>query len=413
MHIASRASIIQGLHVMAVNPLRTSLSTLGVVIGVASVIATLALGDGLERYVRAQLEALTDVQAITITSRTTENRGGFEYPVRGYPVFATPDAGELQRELGGSNTVTMSASGQAIVTSATGAPHAALVTASMANFLAFGGKDILAGRFFTDGEATRNAPVVVLSYKLAEELGPDGDPRTMVGREVRVHGRPVTTVGVMPSYVGERGFQVFIPLRAASMAFGGRAEITPSLLVHAPSLERVEGTKDAVIEWLATRYRDWPARVTVTTQVARLEQARTSMRLLKLILGALAGISLIVGGVGIMNVLLASVAERTREIGVRKALGARQRDILYQFLAESVAISSLGSGLGTSFGFLLAFGVAWLVRWAIPGAQLRAAVTFGTLMTAVVSAVVIGLTFGTFPALRAARLSPIDAIRHD
>jgi putative ABC transport system permease protein len=117
--------------------------------------------------------------------------------------------------------------------------------------------------------------------------------------------------------------------------------------------------------------------------------------------------------VGIMNVLLASVAERTREIGVRKALGARRRDVLYQFLAESVAIAGVGSGLGTVCGFGIAFGLAALVRTQIPGTSMRAAVTTGTLATAVLAAAAIGLTFGMFPALRAARLSPIDAIRHD
>jgi len=131
------------------------------------------------------------------------------------------------------------------------------------------------------------------------------------------------------------------------------------------------------------------------------------------VFGAFASIALVVGGVGIMNVLLASVTERTREIGVRKALGARRRDILYQFLAESVAIASVGTGLGTAVGFSTAFAVAAIVRWRVPGAALHAAVTPATLLTAIVSAATIGLTFGTFPALRAARLSPIDAIRHE
>jgi putative ABC transport system permease protein len=413
MSVAARASVLQGLQVMSVNPLRTSLSTLGVVIGVASVISTLALTDGLERYARDEIETQTDVQAVTINSRTHEVRDGFSHPMKGYPIFTAADAIELQDRLGSKHKVTMMTSGQAIITSSTASPHVATVTAVLANFLAFGQKDVFAGRFFTDGEAARNAPVVVLSHKLAEELAPDGNPEHMIGRELRVHGRPVTALGVMPSYLGELGYQVFIPLRAAGAAFGGGGEVTPSLLVHAPSLEVVEAAKAEVVEWIATRYRDWSKRVTITTQAARLAQAKSGMLAIKLLFAALAGISLIVGGVGIMNVLLASVAERTREIGVRKALGARQRDILYQFLAESVAIASVGSGVGTAFGLLTAFAVAAGIRWRIPGAKLHAAVTAPTLLTAVLSAAVIGLTFGTFPALRAARLSPIDAIRHD
>ncbi|MEP6991655.1 MAG: ABC transporter permease [bacterium] len=413
MHDASRASILQGLSATTLNPLRTLLATLGIVIGVASVIATLALADGFERLIREQVAAQTDVQAVVVSSKTDDERGGFAYPVSNYPVFATADAADLQRHMGARGEVTMSVSGQAVVTSADGAPHAVTVTAALANFLAFGHKDVEVGRFFTDGEATRNAPVVVLSHLLAAEMSPSGDPAQLVGRDVRINGRPRAVVGVMPPYLGERSFQVYVPVRAAATTFASRGRITPALVVRAPSLETVTATSDVVEEWLATRYRNWEQRVTVTTSLARLAQARTAMLVLKLLMGALAGISLIVGGVGIMNVLLASVTERTREIGVRKALGARKRDILYQFLTESVAIASVGSGVGMTFGFIGAIAVAAVIRTIVPGAMLYAAFTAGTLLVAVLSAAIIGLAFGTFPALRASRLSPIDAIRHE
>jgi putative ABC transport system permease protein len=413
MRLVSLLSVAQGLAAMTVNPLRTALSTLGVVMGIASVIATLALADGLERYVRTQLAASTDVQAITVSSKTQEIRDGFAFPNRSYPIFGLRDADELQAFLGDAGEVTMTVGGQAIVTTATAPPHVASVTATLANYLLLGMRDVESGRYFTEVEVTHNAPVAVLSNKLARELSPDGRPATMLGRDVRVRGRALTTVGVMPPFTGEVSFQIFIPLRAAAAALGVRQQLTPSIFVRAPSIETVDITKQTVIEWLAARYRDWERQVTLATSVARLEQARTAMLTMKLVLGAFASIALIVGGVGIMNVLLASVAERTREIGVRKAMGARRRDILYQFLAESVAIASVGTGVGTVLGLTGAFAVAALVRWRVPGAGLRAAVTPATLLTAVISAASIGLMFGTFPALRAARLSPIDAIRHE
>ena len=413
MHIVSRASVAEGFSAMAANPLRTALCTLGVVMGIASVIATLALADGLDRYAREQIASSTDVQAVAVTSRTQIFREGFAFPNRVYPVFGLKDADELQAFLGSAGTVTMSVGSAGVVGTATAPAHAASITGVLANYLTFGAKDVHAGRFFTDVEVTHNAPVVVLSYKLAAELAPDGNALTMLGRDVRIRGRSFTTVGIMPPYTGENTFATWIPLRAASAALGVQRQLTPSIFVRAPSLELVEATKSRVIDWLAMRYRDWDRQVSVTTQLARLEQTRTAMLTAKIVLGAFAGISLMVGGVGIMNVLLASVTERTREIGVRKAMGARKRDILYQFLAESVAMASVGTGLGTVVGFASAFAVAALVRWRVPGAAMYAAITPATISTSIISAVTIGLTFGTFPALRASRLSPIDAIRHE
>ena len=133
----------------------------------------------------------------------------------------------------------------------------------------------------------------------------------------------------------------------------------------------------------------------------------------KLFMGAITGISLLVGGIGIMNVLLSSVTERTREIGIRKATGARDRDIKRQFLAESVAISAVGSGIGLAIGIAGAYGITAGIRRFSQAPFLYASVSWSTLAVAAAAALLIGLTFGTYPARRAARLSPIDAIRHE
>src|SRR3569833_346366 len=342
MHIVSRASVADGFAAMAANPLRTTLCTLGVVMGLASVIATLALADGLDKYVREQIVSSTDVQAVAVNSRTQIVREGSSFPNRSYPIFGLKDADELQTFLGNDGAATMSVSGTGVVGTSTAPAHAASIAGTLANFLIFGMKDVYAGRYFTEVEVTHNAPVAVLSFKLAAELSPDGKAETMLGRDVRIRGRAFTTVGIMPPYTGESTFATWIPLRSANAAFGVQRQLTPSMFVRAPTLEQVDATKARVIDWLAMRYRDWNAQVSVTTQLARLEQTRSAMLIAKIVLGAFAGISLIVGGVGIMNVLLASVTERTREIGVRKAMGARKRDILYQFLAEAVAMSSVG-----------------------------------------------------------------------
>ena len=149
------------------------------------------------------------------------------------------------------------------------------------------------------------------------------------------------------------------------------------------------------------------------TSAARLAQAQQGLLLFKLFMGAITGISLVVGGIGIMNVLLAAVTERTREIGIRRAVGARSRDVLLQFLAESVAITGAGSALGAALGLGSAFAITAIIRARAEGAPLQAAITWETLVVAVTAAVLVGLIFGLYPALRAVRLSPIDAIRHE
>lgn len=398
---------------MAVNPLRTALCTLGVVIGIASVIATLALTDGLQQLARDQIAAQTDVQSIAVSPKLQIVEAGFSRPTRRHPTFGPQDAADLRRAVSPGSEVTMSVGGNTVLTSLGAAPHIVSLTGSLGNYLAFGRRDVLAGRFYTDVEAVHGSPVVVLSHKLATELSSDGNARAMLGREVRVRGTALTVIGIMPPFTGEFSYSINVPVKIAPKLLGVRDRLEPTMVVRAATLESLDATKEEVIGWAAARYRDWEEQVDIRTQVGRIEQTMTAMRVVQLVLGALAAISLIVGGVGIMNVLLASVTERTREIGVRKAIGARKRDILLQFLAEAVAMAGAGSALGTAVGLGVAFVVAAVIRRVVPGMQIHAAASLGTVMTAVVSAAVIGLSFGMFPAVRASRLSPIDAIRHE
>jgi putative ABC transport system permease protein len=152
--------------------------------------------------------------------------------------------------------------------------------------------------------------------------------------------------------------------------------------------------------------------VNVLSYATEGEQVRDMMVLFRLFAGAITGISLVVGGVGIMNVLLASVTERTREIGVRKVAGARNRDVLTQFLAESVAISGVGGALGTALGVVVSVAVAAVMR-AKAGGAVEAGFSLSTLAVAVLAPLVVGIAFGIYPALRASKLTPIDAIRHE
>jgi putative ABC transport system permease protein len=182
------------------------------------------------------------------------------------------------------------------------------------------------------------------------------------------------------------------------------------LVATARDAEEWRRLRGRVERWLASRDAQWKRHWRVGAGAReRLAQVRQGMLVFKLLMGSITGITLIVGGIGIMNVLLASVAERTREIGVRKAVGARRRDILLQFLAESVTITAAGSAIGTTLGLGAAYGVTAIMR-AQTEARVYAATTAGTLLVALGTAVLVGLVFGCYPALRAARLAPIEAI---
>ena len=407
--MGATASLGVGLAALRSNPLRTALSTLGIVVGTAALVAVLALGDGVERYVRRQVERTTDLQAIIVTPRTVRTLDGQRIPRTDYPVFTSVDADTARTLAGSGGVATLALSGPALLVGGDSAPRAVLVTAAEPGVAAFGELSVAAGRFFTTAEAAAPVPVAVVSHRLAAER------QLVVGDSLRFGYRSWTVVGVLAETGGERVLRVIVPFalaRDAGLA-ADAAGAAPVLLVKAPRVEEVVPLRLRLEAWLARRAGlDWRDKVQLGTRAERLAQVAEGMLVFKLLMGAMTGISLIVGGIGIMNVLLAAVAERTREIGLRKAAGARRRDILWQFLAESVAITGAGSVVGVLLGLAGAFAVTAVMR-ARSEAVVYAAFTWETVLVAAAAAITIGLVFGMYPALRAARLPPIDAIRHE
>jgi putative ABC transport system permease protein len=411
---AELSSIRVGLETLRVNLMRTFLSMLGVVIGVAALVAVLSVGDGMQSYFRSQVTKTTAVQNVFVNVITSDTVDGLTIPRDRFHLFGAADADAARAGIAGINGVMVSLQGTSTMTGPSGGRRrAARVTAALAGVESFYGIDMAAGRFFTEAEARHDVPVAVLTYVTAQELAGSASPETMVGKTIRMRASPRRVIGVVAPEKGDEGLAAFVPLSAAQdVMLPGQSQRARTLLVQAARVEDVEATRNRVEDWMATSHPRWERDFKVETQMERLEQTLQAFGIFKMFMGAVTAISLVVGGIGIMNVLLASVTERTREIGIRKATGARRRDILLQFLAESVAISGTGSGVGLVLGLSAAALITALMRNGLE-AEIYAGVSLTTLAVTAFSALAVGLTFGTYPARRAARLSPIDAIRHE
>jgi len=404
-----RHSLHVGVEALRANPLRTILSTLGVVMGVGAMVSVLALGDGVERYAREELARTTDLLTVAISPRTAVEVDGMFLPRDSVLRLRLDDAASLRRALPTAAAVRLSARAGAIVRlGSSAAPRGLEVRAVAAEGDTEGVPTLATGRWLTDADSA----VIVLAHAAAGAVAGDSTaPQQALGAQVSLRGQPHTVIGVLAPRDGDRGLIAYVPVADAERALGPR--VAASLIIQATRIEDVDSLRAGAERWAEQRIgAAWREQVQVVNRRDRAEQAATAMRVFKLLMAAITGVSLLVGGVGIMNVLLASVAERTREIGIRKAAGARDRDILTQFLAESVAITGAGALIGVLLGLGVAYATAAVMRMQTQ-APVQAAVTLPTVGFAVVISVVIGLTFGLYPARRAARLSPVDAMRNE
>jgi len=262
------------------------------------------------------------------------------------------------------------------------------------------------GTMFTEQDQNTKAKVAVIGHTIVEQLFPDTDP---IGQTIRLSNVPYRVIGVLtPKGVNAFGQDqddvVILPITTHISRFN-KVKNLKAILVQADAPEHIDLIQESIHDLLADR-RHGQVDFTVRNQVEIAEAATATTRTMTLLLGAIAGVSLLVGGIGIMNIMLVSVTERTREIGIRLAIGARSRDVMLQFLTESVVLSALGGLLGIALGIGLSQLMSQLNGWPT-------LVSTDAMLSAVLFSAAVGIFFGYYPARKAALLDPIDALRYE
>jgi putative ABC transport system permease protein len=386
----------------------TILSILGIVIGVAALVAILSLIDGMEQYANEQIMKTTSLNAIMIQSNPYKSVNDVSVRKEEY-AYLTNDT---FRKLGASLTKPATPylywrQPSEITARATNRRMGSIITGTTLPL--HPDVTLIHGRAFTATELENKRPVAFINQRLARQLIGKQPEAKAIGQQIIYNGMTLTVVGISADKDAKAG-QVLMPLTLVSDSALKAAP--PMGVIDAKSVEDVAGLKSEIESWLTANMKNKLADFTIITNEQRVSQVAKGFLLFRIVMGMIVGISVLVGGIGVMNVLLISVTERTVEIGVRKALGAKKRDILWQFLSESITISTFGSLLGLALGVLSTLAFIPIVR-AVTDVPFQAAYTWNTCMLIVVIAMLIGVIFGTYPAMRAARLDPVEAIRRE
>lgn len=410
---ASPAEIVRfAAGAIIAHPLRSGLTSLGVVIGVASVVMMTSIGMGAQRQVTDTISGLGS-NLIIVTPKQPRSSGGVMGGAGAGQGLTDSDAEAIRRQVDGAAAVAPSVGGMAQVT-ADGANWSTTIYGVSPEYLEARDLTVASGRMFDDRDARQGRKVAVLGPTVVTQLWGEADP---IGKRIRIRGAPFEVIGVLGSK-GQSSFGrdqddlILSPLGTVRSRVIGRrikADSVQTIFVKAETEEAVSAVQESIDALLRSEHRipqgeddDFETQ----NLASILDASRAAIGAFTVLLAAIAGISLVVGGVGIMNIMLVAVTERTREIGLRMALGARRRDVLTQFALESVALSLVGGLIGLAIGLLGAAGISAIAKWpfALPVWAIPVALGFSSL---------VGLVFGAYPAWRAARLDPIEALRRE
>ncbi len=405
-----------GLEAVVTHRLRSGLTVLGIMIGITAVILTVGLGEGAQQQVSSEITALGS-NLLTVSPGSTTSSSGIRGGFGSASTLTVGDAAALASKTVAPDIAAVAPTTSSSETLVAGTTNwTATVVGTDPSWLTVRGRSMTEGRFIAGHDLDTRADVVVLGSTTAEELF---GRRDAVGQSVNVNGVPMSVIGVLntvgssgsSSTASDQDDQAILPITTAStQVFGGTSRNSVSdILLQATSSSTLSAAyQEANAELLSLHAITTPtdADYTITPEQSLVSTATSVDRTLTVLLGGIAGISLLVGGIGVMNIMLVSVTERIREIGLRKALGATPRAIRRQFLIEASVLGLLGGVLGVGLGLL----GAWILPHFISDPiTISAAATAG----AIVVAIGIGVAFGVYPAGRAAKLPPIDALRSE
>ncbi|CAM3366626.1 ABC transporter permease [Nocardioides dubius] len=389
--------------------LRSALTMLGIVIGISSVIVTVGLGQGAQQQVRDQIDALGSNLLIVSPGSSTDDsgtRGGFGSATT--LTLADADALADPEVAPDIAAVAPVSSSNASLTAGSTNWSTRLVGATP-EWPSVRARELTAGRFFTAEEMAGAASVVVLAPDTAAELFTVGSP---LGQSVTVGGRSLTVIGVLASsgateVSASEDDQALVPMTTAQQITGASADSVSTIYVEAQSADWLSAAFQEITSTLSTRHGiTEEADFTVSTQESLVETANSTNKTMTVLLAGVAAISLLVGGIGVMNIMLVSVSERIKEIGLRKALGATPAVIRRQFLTEASILGLAGGAFGVLIGAIVARMLPGLIDQPV-------SISPTATVLALVVALAIGVGFGVHPASRAAALAPIDALRSE
>jgi putative ABC transport system permease protein len=401
------ATIKMALRALRRNPLRTLLTMLGIIFGVVAVIAVVSIGNGAKKQVEDRI-ATMGVNVIQVISGNV-SRGGFSMGFASAPSLTKEDYAALRREINNINGVSPEVRANAQI--AAGNQNTSVqVTGVSEDYLDIRAWPLASGVNFTEFDVRTAGKVALIGQTTATSLFGDTDP---VGQIIRIKNAPFMVVGLLASKgTSMRGDDqddvVLVPYTSAMVRLTGGTSFR-SFMIQAASSDVTSRVQDQITELLRQRHRIAPGRdddFLLRTQQEMTELATGTTKTMTVLLAVIAGVSLLVGGIGIMNIMLVSVTERTREIGVRMAVGARGRDILLQFLMEAVMLSLVGGLVGIGLGIYGSRVVSATQGWTTLVSTNSIAWAFGF-------SAFIGVFFGFYPARKAARLDPIDALRYE